>query len=282
MGVVVVKGPRGASGNSAVEAGLERGGRIVRACGMRFVLLLCGWLFVAVSVRATRVEDLIRIHVEAVGGEARVAKLTRLRATGTATAAGRQVRFVMLAARPNQVRVETELGARTLVQGYDGEEAPWEYDTGTWPPQYRAMAEGNAKRFVADSEFDDPLIGGAARGYVFDYAGEVEADGRKLIRILVTRKLTDTFSVFLDDQTFFVVMRAEQRTSAGGRTTAIVTHYEDFRPVEGVLLPHRITVALDGVMTQQTRITRIDANPEIEAGVFSRPKVSAPVPKGGK
>ncbi len=249
---------------------------------MHFVFLLCGLVCLTTAARAMRVEDLIRIHVEAVGGEARLAKLKSLRATGTAVAAGKQVRFVMLAARPNKVRVETELGARTLVQGYDGDEAPWEYDTGTWPPQYRAMVDANAKVFVADAEFDDPLIGGAARGYTFDYAGEVEANGRKLIRILVTRKLTDTFSVFLDDQTFFVVMRVEQRTTAGGQTAAIVTHYEDFRPVDGVLLPHRITLARDGRMTQQTRITRIDANPEIEAGTFSRPKVSAPLPKGGK
>lgn len=249
---------------------------------MRFASLVCGLCLVAMSARADRVEDLVRIHVEAVGGEERIAKLVRLRATGTAAAAGGQVRFVMLAARPNQVRVETELGGRSLVQGYDGEEAPWEYDTGTWPPQYRAMAETAAKVFVADAEFDDPLIGGAARGYSFDYAGMVEAEGRKLIRILVTRKLTDTFSVYLDEQTFFIVMRVEQRMSAGGRRVAVVTHYEDFRPVEGVLLPHRITVAVDGRMTQQTRITRIDANPTIEAAAFSRPKVVAPVPKAGK
>jgi hypothetical protein len=186
-------------------------------------------------------------------------------------AGGKQVRFTLTAARPAKVRLETESGGRTLVQATDGVAQPWELDSGVSPARPRDMADAASKTFMADAEFDDPLVAGAARGFVFDYAGELMVDGRKLHRVLVTRKMVETSSLLIDDETYFIVMRIEHRTSAGGRKVQIVTHYEDFRPVDGVLLPHQITVAIDGRATQQTKITRIEPNPRFRDELFVRP-----------
>jgi hypothetical protein len=253
---------------------------LIGFCGALRVtsVMIRGWvipvsiaLATAATVRADRVEDLARIHVEAIGGQARIAALAALRASGHVLAAGKQVQFTMTAARPAKVRLETEAGGRTLVQATNGVELPWEFDSSTAPARPRTMADSLAKTFIADAEFDDPLVAGASRGYVFDYAGELQVEGRKLHRVLVTRKMTDTFSLLVDDETYFIVMRVEHRTSAGGRKLQIVTHYEDFRPVDGVLLPHQVTVAIDGRMTQQTKITRIEANPRLQDSLFTRP-----------
>ncbi len=242
--------------------------------------VLSCFLFVvltATALRADRAADLARIHLEAIGGKERVEALGSLRATGQAIASGQQVRFTLLAARPAKLRLETEKGARSLVQGTDGAEPPWEYDTGSWPPKYREMADASARVFVADAEFDDPLVAGGARGYTLEYAGEIEVGGRKLLRVLVTHKLRETFSVLVDDETYFIVMRVDHRTSPAGRKLQVVTHFDDFRPVAGVLLPHRITISVDGQASQQTKIVRIDANPEFKPEVFSRPKVAVSV-----
>lgn len=224
------------------------------------------------QARAMPMNDLIRIHAEALGGSQRIEALKALRASGHVVAGNQRLRFTMYAARPDQVRLETQSGARTLVQATDGKEPPWEFDTGTWPPRYRAMAESNVKTFTADAEFDDPLIAGAKRGYTFDYAGEVEVDDRKLLRVLVTRKMTETFSLLLDARSYLILLRVEQRQTIGGRPSQVVTRFDDFRPVEGVLMPHEITLMIDGKVSQQTKIERIDANPTITADTFTRPK----------
>ena len=249
---------------------------VVQRAAMRFLFVLLSSLAGASLVRADRAAELAQIHTEAIGGMKRIEALKAMRATGHVVVAGSQVRFNLLAARPALVRLETERGGRTLVQGTDGMEPPWEFDTGTWPPQYRSMNATVAKTFVADAEFDDPLVAAESRGFTLDYAGEMVVEGRKLLRVLVTRKLAETFSILLDDDTFFIVMRVEHRESAGGRRLQVVTHYEDFRPVEGVLLPHSITLAVDGRATQQTKIARIEANPDLSEARFSRPKVTAP------
>ncbi len=229
-----------------------------------------------VDARADRAGDLARIHVQAMGGPERIAALAAMRASGLVTTGGKRLRFTMYAARPNRVRLETGNDGRTLVQATDGVEPPWEFDTGTWPPRYRAMAEQNVNTFLGDAEFDDPLVAGESRGFSCDYAGEVELDGRKLPRLLVTRNMTQTYSLLLDPETFLIVLRVEQRKSVGGRPLQIATRFDDFRPVDGVLIAHEITMMVDGKVTQQTKIERIDPNPRITGETFTRPKPPAP------
>lgn len=245
---------------------------------MRTVLCLLAALAVVPRVTADRIAEIVRIHTEAIGGKKRVEALAALRASGQVDRGEKRVRFSMTAARPDKIRLETESGGRTLVQASDGEAPPWEFDTGTWPPRYRPMNEANAKTFVADAEFDDPLIAGPERGFTLDFAGEMEVDGKKLLRVLVTRKLTETYSLLLDPETYLIVLRVEQRAGLSGRKMAIVTRYSDYRPVAGVLLPHDVTLLVEGRVNQRTKIDRIDPNPALTAETFSRPKAGISVP----
>src|SRR5690349_17055863 len=110
------------------------------------------------------------IHIEAMGGRKRIDTLSALSATGEMEIAGRRLSFNLIAARPNRLRVETHDGTRVLVQGTNGVDPAWELDQrGT--PKYRIMPETVARMFVADAEFDNPVIAGIGRGFKFDLAG---------------------------------------------------------------------------------------------------------------
>ena len=198
--------------------------------------------------------------------------LQAVRATGHVMAAGKRVEFYMIAARPAKLRLEIDGGGRTQVQGYDGEDAPWEFDTGSWPPRYRAMAESAAKTFTADAEYDDPLVAGEARGYTLEDGGTVEVGDTKYLRVLVTRHLKETFALLLDRDTYLIMMRVESRMTVAGRPIQIVTRFEDYRPVDGVLLAHKVTVLVDGKATQQSIIESMQPNPPYSRDTFSRPK----------
>ena len=69
-------------------------------------------------------------------------------------------------------------------------------------------------------------------------------------------------------------MRVEERTTAAGRKRKIVTRYDDFRPVEGVLLPHRVTLLTDGHIEQEMIMEKIETNPELTPETFTRPKAT--------
>jgi hypothetical protein len=49
------------------------------------------------------------------------------------------------------------------------------------------------------------------------------------------------------------------------------TRYADFRPVAGVIVPFRISVYVGDRLLNETVIESVEANPPLEASVFSRP-----------
>ena len=242
---------------------------------MRVRRIFSGLLLIAASLaHADEAADIAQIHLEAIGGRARLAALVGLRMSGVVvvSANDQRLRFSMIAGRPNRVRLETQQKGRTLVTATDGVEPPWEFDTGNWPPRYREMEAAAARGFMADAEFDDPLVAGPARGFTLDYAGETEVGGQKLLRVLVTKNFADTFTLLVDAETYFITLRVEQRTTTAGRKRQVVTRYDDFRPIDGVLLPHRITIVTDGRVEQQMVVEKIEPNPAVTPETFTRPQ----------
>lgn len=256
-------------------AGLSRGPAVCERGSMRAWQFFFGWWCVAALGQADTAEDLVRIHAEVLGGQERIDALTALRVTGVVMTGGKRVHFTMVAARPNRLRLETVAAGRSLVQASDGVEVPWTFDPAGRPGRPEPMAEAEGRVFAADAEFDDPLVAGAARGYACDYAGEVEAGAKKLLRVLVTRRLQETFSVLVDAETYLIVAKVEHRQSAGGRRLEIMTRYEDYRPVRGVLVPHKVAVLTDGKLVQLTVIETVEANPAVTVEMFARPKGEA-------
>jgi hypothetical protein len=235
---------------------------------MLFVVLMMGIGRVSAAETAA---DLIRIHIEALGGKDRVAALAAVRATGQTYAGGKRMRFTEIAARPDRVRLETAQGGRTLVQVTDGVHPPWEIDTAKWPPRYRDIEPSVAKTFAADAEYDDPLVAGPARGFTIETGGDMMVDGKRLIRLVVTRKLAETFMLLLDPDTYFIEKRVETRPNPLGGVSHVLTEFSDYRPVDGVLLPHRVRLIIDGKLIQETKFESIEPNPEITEETFSRP-----------
>ncbi len=245
----------------------------MRAAFLGFLLTLS-----ALVSRAGQVEDLMSIHLEAIGGADRLRALQSVRMKGRVATRGIEVKMTMLAARPNRVRIANEFANRTLVQVYDGETTPWEYEPRASPPLLRDMPPATARIFMGDAEFDDPLLDAGTRKFTVDYAGTATVDGRKAYKLLLTRPDAPPFLLLLDSDTYFIVRRAERRVDTKGNVTEILTRYADFRPLEGVLMPFRITVIADGITTQDTFVDTMEANPKYSSDAFKRPALETRTP----
>lgn len=220
------------------------------------------------GVRADPAADLVRIHLEAIGGRTRVEAMRTLRATGRVLVGSRELTFEMIAARPNRVRVTTRGEGRTVVQGYDGVTAPWRWEPGA---KARAMPAAEAQDFVADAAFDDPLVDPGARGIAIDFAGETLENGHRRLRVLVTQGDAPPSFLTLDGETYFILRKEVTRRLASGREAKFTTIYGDYRPVGGVALPHRIEAWADGVLLHRTELDRVEANAGLAPGAFAAP-----------
>jgi hypothetical protein len=232
---------------------------------LRWLLLVCT---LTTALHADFAQDLAHIHTEATGGRARVQALKSLRATGITHTDKGDLDFVLWGERPNRLRIEVGSGGRTIVQGWDGHHEPWTTDSTV--KRTLILAGEVASVFKSEAEFDDPLLAGPDRPVSLDYVGEVTEDRRDLLKIMVTHNFTAVSFVYLDPSNYLMVRRDAVRRYRAGQIV-VRTDYSDFRPVDGVLLPHRLIVTQLGKKVRETVITRIEANPVLPAGLFSAP-----------
>lgn len=233
------------------------------------VLLTAG----AGRLAADLAEDLARISVEAAGGTGAHRELKSFLAEGVTRVGEREVNFLLYAARPDRLRVETVGEKSSLVRGFDGVHVPWKKDDLLGPP--RRLGRDEERDFLLDADFDNPLFEPARRGISLDYAGEAVVDGRPCQKLLAVLRHTNVVTLYIDDETRLVTRR-DQTKKVRGREVVIETHYSDFQATKGVLLPRRIRTVVEGRVLNDTRIQAIDPNPGFAPDFFAPPAADWP------
>ncbi len=253
---------------------LASGGSVIESLWMRrlgiWIFLL--WLSSPTSW-GNEAHLLARIHVEAIGGEHRLAALKSLKVKGHVDIDDRRLYFTLWAERPNRLRMETRSSDRVLIQGTDGVNQPWEMDPEAEVPKPQPLIGDEAREFSGNSEFDDPLVDFEKRGYTLDYAGTTKWQGRQSHRIFVTRGYVDGFYLFLDAENYFITGKQWVRKTDYGREIEMAIVYGEFRPVSGLIMPHRFVTTADEKLLYESVLQKVEPNAPLPEEGFSMPVV---------
>ena len=225
-------------------------------------------LTLVVSGQAQLGSEIAQKHAERAGNK--LAALKSLRAEGRTFISGEMVPFTLTAERPNRLRVDSFSPLRRVIQGYDGEKAPWISHSEHKGGAVQEMPAPDAKDFRANADFDGPLVNYAAKGYSVDYAGEDTIEGRRAFKLLVMSPTDDIFFLWVDAEIHEIVKRTVYRANKDGRVS-IETLFKDFRPVAGVPQPHRIETTANGRLIYVMVIDEMKANVEVPKGTFAAP-----------
>lgn len=270
-------GSDGPHGFGLADAAVARrhGRMISRLWKILRCVAVCGVLSGVASSRlaADLAADLAQISVENTGGAKAHASLKSFRATGVTKVGDKKIEFILYAARPRSVRIETVGEKGSLVRAFDGVLAPWKKDDPAQPP--RRLGRAEEKDFILDADFDSPLYDYTARKISLDHAGTVVIDGKTHHKLLATLRFTDLVTLYLDAETMLLVRR-DVRKSVRGQAAVFETHYGDFTKVNGVLLPRRIRSQVEGRVLHETVIEEYWANPPLSADFFAPPSKNWP------
>ncbi len=235
---------------------------------MRRIIYLFAMVALATVGHAQLGHEIARRHAERAGDK--LAALVAVRAEGRTFINGEVVPFLLVAQRPNRLRVESFTPVRRALQVYDGETPPWTSHSETKGGHPQAMPEGEAREFIINADFDGPLVNSATKGFSVDYAGEEPVEGRPAYKLLVMNRSDHLFFLWVDTQTAEIVKRTVYRVNNGQRV-AVDTFFKDFRPVGGVMQPHHIETVVNGRSLHVTVIDRMEANPAVAPAMFARP-----------
>lgn len=229
------------------------------------------WL-AAVTAGAQLGPEIARRHAARAGENLR--NLERLYTEGRTFIGSETVAFRTWSARPDRLRVESFGGPRRVIQCFDGRHEPWISHTEVEGAREKLMTEADARDLVSNADFDGPLVDFEAKGNSVDYAGEDLVDGRPAYKLLVMSIRDDVYFYFVDKERYEVVKRTAFRV-VKGRRVAVETFFREFKPVAGVLQPHRIETMIDGKSIYVMVVDKMEGNGparRFPADIFAAPK----------
>lgn len=218
-------------------------------------------------------DQIVDRYVEARGG------LAAIRAIETLVYSGgtyREADYVgsgdafMAFARPYLRVVGDPEHAGEFLEGYDGAAWEWYADPGVVVRTVGAAA-GAARR---GADFEGWLVDYRAKGSSLESAGRQSVGGRDAYRLILTLRDGFVRELMVDVETFLVVAeRASAPLHAFGPAISSETRIEDYRPVAGVLFPHRFVETEIGTGRPVTSMQwgRIEAGRSLPRRWFSPP-----------
>lgn len=213
-------------------------------------------------------QELLKRHVAARGGSEKWRAVTSLSVEGTQTTFSTPHPFTLVRKRPNLYRIEQTMLRQPVVEVFDGSSAWWINGLmgNTWPLQAPPIF---AKKIAREAEFETPLMGGAADGRKIELVGLEPFEGNQAYRLKVIRKDGQEETWYLDPKTYLEVARISG-TVDFGQEMEERSYYSEWKPVGGLLFPHRIDVEY-GTRNMILELGRVTLNAPVDDAVFRRP-----------
>jgi hypothetical protein len=229
-------------------------------------LALCLGLSAGCSAHGMNVDDVLRRHVEALGGAERVAAVRALRMIGTYEEGALRAETFMERARPDYRVVG--IPSAGVYEGYDGR--AWEYHrVADTIIRSTGAAEAAVRR---GAEFDESIVRPSAKGHHVTFGGRVTIDGHDAVALEVTLADGWAKTYYLDPDSYLILaLRKAMPIHARGEDVETLTWYEEYRPEGGVLFPHRFVErrVADGAVLNTLHWSSIVVNPRLDARRFT-------------
>jgi hypothetical protein len=230
-------------------------------------------LVAARGASAQTVDDVVRRYLLARGGIEKLRAVQSLRLSGTMEVPGvpQAAPFVMELKRPHLMRTEFTIEGRVGIRAFDGKEGWAQLPLPGDPPRPMTAEDAAEAKDQADVDLS-PLVDAAAKGYAIELVGKDRIPGGETWRLTVKGPPGPPRTVHIDTKTHLVIATEETRM-VEGRPVDFVTNVGDYRSVQGLQFPFRIEVGPKGAVDRQKLVlTKVEVNPTIAAGRFSRPK----------
>jgi len=193
-----------------------------------------------------------------------------------------QLPFVMDLARPHKSRVELEFRGQTAIQVYDGTNG-WKLRPFLNRLEVEPYTAEEMKIASMQSELDGFIVDSAAKGTRIDLDGMEKVENRDTYKLKLTLKSGDVTHVWVDAQTFLETKVEGQPRRLDGTYHPVEVYYRDYRTVNGLEIPFLLETRVlpvgknalgmrdTPVPPEKAVIEKVEINPKLDAGLFSKP-----------
>lgn len=233
---------------------------------LRFVVLLSAVLALA-SIRVHAQENPTKIvgeYIKAAGGSKALSKIQTETLEGTFTnpADGKPSTYTISVKLPNRFYSEFVIGDKNLIEAYNGKSAWHQTTDGALST---LLGDQGQQLEAASLYYNTRFLDLKKHKLAVAFIGHAQIRGRDTLQVEVTTATGIKRQVFFDPQSHLIV---EESAPLAGLNEEIL--YEDYRPVDGIQLPHKIELHR-GTDVYAISITRAVVNGTIGERTFDFP-----------
>jgi hypothetical protein len=185
--------------------------------------------------------------------------------------------FVMKMKRSHKSRLEITFKDQTSVQVYDGAQG-WKVRPFLNRNEAEPFTKAEANSAEATDDLDGPLVDYAAKGTKITLAGNEQVEGHRTYKLKLTLRNGDQRNVWIDASSFLELKADGAPRVLDGKKHDVATYYRDYKPEHGLLVPHVLETAVQGVKaTYKIQILQVAVNEAISDSLFQKPRLAAAV-----
>jgi hypothetical protein len=251
---------------------------------MRGFLHKAAWCFFAVllgaaSLPAQKAEDIIKRHVKAIGGEKALKTIQSVRLEGTVTVDGENHAFLWQTRKPDLFYVEVQTPQGAFIEAYNGRSG-WREEPASGPQTLPATEQGRARTTALFR--NDRFLTYKKEKIHARLLGREPFGERAVFVIEMTTRAGLHRRLYFDAQSYLLLREVQERSAEAGARAWEEVAYGDYRPVDGVLEPFRVTihrtVAGSTVQSWDARVERAAHNTVADPQAFQFPARAAALP----
>lgn len=233
-----------------------------------FLLLLLLSTPLASPSTALTLDEILEKHVVARGGAENWQAIQTITLTGSFSGFSKVGPFTLHRARDQRYYLDHILNEQQVIFGYDGESAWWvnPMRSGEWAERVTGI---DLSVLMQKVDFESPFFNPEAKGYEVEFLGEGEFEGQPALRLKLVRADGGEETWYLDPSTF-LELGFEATGSDFGTPRPQRTYFDDFRKVEGVVLPF-YTEAQWYTRLRILEVEDVTLNPNLDNSLFSMP-----------
>ena len=248
----------------------------MRSIGARIVFAIAILAFARVA-SAQSVDDIIERSLTAQGGREALGKITSRLTKGTivVSSPGGNLpgTIEVLNQAPNKVRTLINLdltavgaGSLTVDQRFDG-------IAGVSMDSMRGNTEitGDQLQNLRNNVFPTPLAGYKERGTKIVLTGREKVGSKDAYALSITPANGPTSRLWIDVQSYQPIKTASVVDAPGTGPLEQVTELSDFRDVDGVTVPFKLSTTT-AVQSFTVTVTSVTHNPKIDPALFTNPR----------
>lgn len=213
-----------------------------------------------------RADAIVKSVLQAYGGTQAVAKVRTVKATGSITEfmTERSGAYARYLERPGRLRIEIMPGQQGEVRILDGGRG-WQLGRSGFEISSPVMVQSMVYQYC----YLDLPMGFADASYPVSYGGVHRLGNREAYQLNLELHNAPELHVFIDTKSHRIV-RVSSRFAMGGMGVGeLATEYGDFRPVAGVLFPHRLTNYAGDFKLSEIDLDEISVNAKLPPSLFT-------------